>query len=70
MTTKYIRPEQINILNIEINFLENYLPIENEEHIVGNSNNINESDKYKTLFLKELGLLNQRRKYIIEQLLK
>lgn len=68
--TKYISEETIKDWQESIAFLDNYKPAENEEHIVSNSLDIQKSNKQKSLLLKELGLLNQRREYIIQQLLK
>ena len=67
---KFIEEDKMIQLQLNSGFLDNYIHSYDEDHIVGNSADIEQSNKEKSLLLKELGLLNERRKYIIEHLMK
>jgi len=63
---KFLSIEKVNKLEETIMFLQNYLPVEGEEHHIGSD--IDTIDEVPTKLLKELGELNMRRNEILNKL--
>jgi hypothetical protein len=68
MNRKYITPKRMKELQEAINFLDEYVPDEVFIHHVGES--LEQEDVELTSLLRELGLINNRRKEIISLLTK